>query len=190
MTKRVKYTAIWKAPIKIVKESKLSFFLHYVSRLNFIIPSFTILLNLDFPPPQQFYYFPSFSTSSFILYIFPSTNTLTSYRPYIDPTSTLDSTFFNTTSWIEKLYRTTTTFLLFSLHHHHHHHILLFSRHHHHHQHITIFHSTTTTTTTMFLLFSLPHISFVFPPPPPPPPPAHHYNNNNIISFICMTIIM
>ena len=38
------------------------------------------LLNLDFPPPPQFYYFPSSTfTSSFILYIFPSTNTSTSY---------------------------------------------------------------------------------------------------------------
>ena len=65
-----------------------------------------------FPPPQ-FYYFPSsiffFFYSllhNFIilprllihllisLYIFPSRNTSTSYRPYIDPTSTLDSTFF------------------------------------------------------------------------------------------------
>ena len=46
-------------------------------------------LNLDFPPPPQFHYFPSStSTSSFILYIFPSTNTSTSYRPYIDPTLT------------------------------------------------------------------------------------------------------
>ena len=33
-TKRVKYTAIWKKSIKIVKESKLSFFYH-VSLLNF-----------------------------------------------------------------------------------------------------------------------------------------------------------
>ena len=186
MTKRVKYTAIWKAPIKIVKESKLSFFLHYVSRLNFIIPSFTILLNLDFPPPQQFYYFPSFSTSSFILYIFPSTNTLTSYRPYIDPTSTLDSTFFNTTSWIEKLYRTTTTFLLFSLHHHHHHISFVFPPPPP--PHFFCFPATTITTST--LLF--------FTPPPPPPPPCfycfpsptfllfplhHHHHHISIVSL-------
>ena len=50
-------------------------------------PQFSLfpLLNLDFPPAEQFYYFPSSSsTSSFILYIFLSTNTSTSYRPYID----------------------------------------------------------------------------------------------------------
>ena len=148
MTKRVKYTAIWKEPIEIVEESRLSFF-----TLRFPPERYYSLLH---NPPQSW-----FSASSTILLFslllhlliysiyFPSTNTLTSYRPYIDPTSTLDSTFFNTTSWIEKLYRTTTTFLLFSLLHHHHHHILLFSRHRHHHHH---------------------HISFVFPPPP-----AHYY---------------
>ena len=43
-------------------------------------------LNLDFPPPPQFYHFPSSSSAfSFKLYIFPSTNTSTSYRPCIDP---------------------------------------------------------------------------------------------------------
>ena len=94
MTKRVKYTAIWKEPIKIVKESKLSFFYITFPASTLLFPPSQILLNLDFPPPQQFYNFPSFSTSSFIPYIFPSTNTLISYRPYIDPTSTLDSTFF------------------------------------------------------------------------------------------------
>ena len=45
-TKRVKYTAIWKKTIKIVKESKLSFFTPF--------PSAIFL----FPPPQ-FYYFRS-----------------------------------------------------------------------------------------------------------------------------------
>ena len=45
-------------------------------------------LNLDFPPPPQFHYFPSSTSTSFILYIFRSTNTSTSYRPYIDPTLT------------------------------------------------------------------------------------------------------
>ena len=42
MTKRVKYTAIWKEPIKIVKESKLSFF--YIT-----FPASTLL----FPPSQS-----------------------------------------------------------------------------------------------------------------------------------------
>ena len=188
MTKRIKYTAIWKEPIEIVKESRLSFFcITFPASTLLFLPSQSSWI-LIFRLLNNSIIFPLVHLLIYSIY-FPSPNTLTSYRSYIDPTSTLD--FFNTTSWIEKLYRTTTTFLLFSLHHHHHHHILLFSRHHHHHQHITIFHSTTTTTTTMFLLFSLSHISFVFPsPPPPPPPPAHHYNNNNNISFICMTIIM
>ena len=67
-TKRVKYTAIWKKSIKIVKESKLSFYYH-VSLLNFF-PSTTILIfSLIFivfpppPPPPHFYCFPSFSSS-------------------------------------------------------------------------------------------------------------------------------
>ena len=52
-TKRVKYTAIWKKSVKIVKESKLSFYYH-VSLLNFF-PSTTILIFslifIVFPPP-------------------------------------------------------------------------------------------------------------------------------------------
>ena len=47
-------------------------------------------LNLDFPPPPQFHYFPSSTSTSFILYIFPSTNTSTSYRPHTDSTLTPD----------------------------------------------------------------------------------------------------
>ena len=119
----------------------LFYFISLLLLHNFIIfpphswiPSLSTIF-IIFPPPPQLYYFPS-STSSFILHIFPSTNTSTSNRPYIDPTSTphrphidplptLLSTFFNTASWIVKLYTTTTTttttFLLFSLHHHHHH---------------------------------------------------------------------
>ena len=142
----------------MVKEGIL--FLHcaqcftYPAPLSILFPSSSLsTIFIIFPPPPQFYCFPSStSTSSFILYIFPSTNTSTSYRPYNHPTSTLLSTFFNTASWIVKLYTTTTTtFLLFSLHHHH-----------------------TITTATTFLLFSLHrhnhhfhchHISIVFPPP-------------------------
>ena len=101
IAKSVKYSAIQKESIETVRESKLFFF-----ALRFP-PQFFL-----FPPPQ-FYYFPSsiffFFYSllhNFIilprllihllisLYIFPSRNTSTSYRPYIDPTSTLDSTFF------------------------------------------------------------------------------------------------
>ena len=80
------------------------------------------------------------------------------HRPYINPTSTLDSTFFvfNTASRIVKLYTTTTnTFLL----------------------------SPSTTTTTFLNVFLHYHISIIFPPPPPPhfycfpppPPPSHSY---------------
>ena len=83
-----------------------------ISLLNFVFPLHNInlspspphsqfllfsLLDLHFSPPPQFYYFPS-STSSFILYIFPSTNTSTSYRPYIDPTSTLHRPHIDPTS--------------------------------------------------------------------------------------------
>ena len=69
--------------------------------LNVFIPSSTIFIIL---PPQCFYsllhnfcYFPS-STSSFILYIFPFTNTSTSYRPHIDPSSTLHRPHIDPTS--------------------------------------------------------------------------------------------
>ena len=105
------------------------------------------LLNLDFPPPPQFCYFPSStSTSSCILYIFPSTNTSTSYRPYIDPTSTLHRPYIDPTSTLTKTLNifipsssyssTSSSFLLFSL--------------------LNVFipsSFTTTTTSTTFLLF-------------------------------------
>ena len=63
--------------------------------------------------------------------IYPSS---TPHRPYIDPIHRphIDPTlnFFNTASWIVKLYTTTTTttttFLLFFLHHHHHRHNIAF----------------------------------------------------------------
>ena len=61
--------------ILIFPTSSSFFFYHPPSQ--FLLFS---LLNLHFPPPPQFYYFPSStSTSSFILYIFPSTNTSSSY---------------------------------------------------------------------------------------------------------------
>ena len=88
-TKRVKYTAIWKKSIKIVKESKLSFFNTFPSSFSFFLfppPQFyyfrsSFLNSLHnnfnifpqfhyFPssmllfPPSQFYYFPSSSSSS------------------------------------------------------------------------------------------------------------------------------
>ena len=75
-TKRVKYTAIWKKSIKIVKESKPSFF--FTLRTMFYLPlslfNFISLLNFFYSllhkfiifPPQcfysllhNFYYFPS-----------------------------------------------------------------------------------------------------------------------------------
>ena len=75
------------------------------------------------PPPQSWFHSSIISLFSLLLihllislYIFPQTNILTSYRPYMDPTSTL---FFNTASWIVKLYTSTSTFPLFSHHHHH-----------------------------------------------------------------------
>ena len=51
--KKVKYTAIWKKSIKIVKESKVYFFYH-VSLLNFFHS-----LHHGFNIFPQFYYFPS-----------------------------------------------------------------------------------------------------------------------------------
>ena len=53
-TKRVKYTAIWKTTIKIVKESKLSFFTPFPS-------SFFL-----FPPPQFYYFRSSFVNKSLL----------------------------------------------------------------------------------------------------------------------------
>ena len=89
----------------------------------------------------------------------------TVHRPYNHPTSTLLSTFFNTASWIVKLYTTTTTtFLLFSLHHHHHHH------------HISIVFPPPPPPPPPHFYCFLPHFFLiVFPPPPPPSPPPHFY---------------
>ena len=77
------------------------------SFLNFFIPSSTIsqflfsLLNINFPPLPQFHYFPSStSTSSFILYIFPSTI----HRPPIDPTSIPHRPHINPTSTPHRSY--------------------------------------------------------------------------------------
>ena len=83
------------------------------------------------------------------------------HRPYINPTSTLDSTFFFQHSFenSETIYNHHQHISFFSLHHHHHHHhISIDSLHHHHHiskcfppsPHLHYFPSTTTTT---FLLF-------------------------------------
>ena len=71
-TKRVKYTAIWKKSIKIVKESKLSFFTTFSSSIFLFPPpqfyyfrsSFlnSLLQNFNIfppPPPPHFYCFPS-----------------------------------------------------------------------------------------------------------------------------------
>ena len=113
--------------------------------------SFSLLNNFIIFPLQCFLFPSSTSTSSFILYIFhpqiPYIHpTSTPHRPCIDPSSTphrpyidpihrphIDPTlnFFNTASWIVKLYTTTTTtttttFLLFFLHHHHQRHNIAF----------------------------------------------------------------
>ena len=83
------------------------------------------------------------------------------HRPYINPTSTLDSTFFFQHSFenSETIYNHHQHISFVSLHHHHHHHhISIATLHHHHHiskcfppsPHLHYFPSTTTTT---FLLF-------------------------------------
>ena len=59
-TKRVKYTAIWKKSIKIVKESKLSFFFTTILIFSLIFNVFPP----PPPPPPHFYCFPSSSSSS------------------------------------------------------------------------------------------------------------------------------
>ena len=78
-TKRVKYTAIWKKSIKIVKESKPSFFFftlrtmfylplslfNIISLLNFF---YSLLHNFIIFPPQCFLFPSSTSTSSFLLF--------------------------------------------------------------------------------------------------------------------------
>ena len=123
MTKRVKYSAIWKESIKIVKESKLSFFTTFPSSIfysllhnfiifpQFFIPSFTILIfSLTFiilPPPPHF-----------IIYIFYPRP----HRPHIDPTLRIKIVKLYTTTFLLFPSSTTAnTFLLFFLHHHYHH---------------------------------------------------------------------
>ena len=98
-TKRVKYTAICKKTIKIVKESRLSFFTLFPSSILF--------------PPPQFYYFRS-SFMDFLhhnfnifpqFYYFPSSILFPPPQFYYFPSSSSSSSF-----------------PLFSLHHHHQHH--------------------------------------------------------------------
>ena len=106
-TKRVKYTAIWKKSIKIVKESKLSFFTTFPSSIfysllhNFIIfvphswiPSSTILIfSLNFFILSTKILI--FSLLLILLYMFSiqdhiyPTSTLPLHRLHIDPTSIL-----------------------------------------------------------------------------------------------------
>ena len=83
-TKRVKYTEIWKKSIKIVKESKPSFFLHcaqcltYPSLFKFLLFSLHhhhrrrhISIVSPPPPPPHFYCFPSTTTTAtFLLFFF------------------------------------------------------------------------------------------------------------------------
>ena len=80
------------------QSKKASFFLHYVSLLNFF---YSLLHNFIIFHPQFFsffipsstillFYLGSSSTSSFIYTFFHPEI----HRPHIDPTSTLDSTFF------------------------------------------------------------------------------------------------
>ena len=109
---------------------------------HFLFSLFLLLLNLIIlPPPLHFFLY-----SSLHLHYDP-------IGPFIDPSSTLRRPytpfFFNTASWIVKLY-TTPILLLFSLHHNH----------------ISIV-LTPPTPPTHFYCFP------VFPSPPPPP---HFYN--------------
>ena len=88
--------------------------------LEFLPPQFLLfsLLNLDFPPPPP-------PPHLFYIFFHPQIR-----RPHIDPTSTLNSTFFQHSFVNSKtIYNHHRTFLLFSLHPHHHHH---------HHHHISI----------------------------------------------------
>ena len=112
-TKRVKYTAIWKKSIKIVEESKPSFFF-YISNYVLLTPlPFQFYFSPQFFlfPSPQFYYFPS------SMFLFPSPQFLifsllnVFYSP---PPPPHFYCFLSTT--------TTATLLLFSLHHHHNHH--------------------------------------------------------------------
>ena len=86
----------------------------------------------------------------------------TPHWPHIDPTSTLDSTFFQ-----HSLVNSETIYN----HHHilslpHHHHISIVSLHHH-------------------------HISIVFPPPPsPPPPPPHFYCFPSTTTFLLFSLLL
>ena len=123
-TKRVKYTAIWKKSIKIVEESKPSFFFyisHYVllTPLPFqfyFSPQFFLLLHnfIIFPPQcfysllHNFYFFPS------SMFFIPLLHLLISIVFSPPPPPPHFYCFPSTTT------TTTTTFLLFSLHHHYH----------------------------------------------------------------------
>ena len=60
--------------------------------------SYSLLHDFFIFPPQCFLFPSSTSTSSFILYIFLSTNTSTLHRPLIDPTSTPHRPYIDPTS--------------------------------------------------------------------------------------------
>ena len=193
MTKRVKYTAIWKESIKILKKASY-LFLHYVFRLNVFIPSSTILifphllLILEFLPPQ-FYYFPFsfcfifplfynlfifppqswFSASSIILLFFLPLHLLI-YSIYFSTTHTLTSYrpyFYPRLNFFSTkaswIEELYTNTTTF----------LLFSLYHHHQISIVFLHHHRITIVSLHHH----HISIVFPPHPPPPPPlpSHYY---------------
>ena len=98
-----------------------SFFFIFLLLHNFYYFPSSILISFSSTifsifSPQSWFPSSSSSTSSVILYIFPSTNTSTPDRPHIDPTSTQDSIFsFNTASWILKLYIQSPPHLFFPL---------------------------------------------------------------------------
>ena len=101
-TKRVKYTAIWKKSIKIVKESKPSFFFFLHCAQCFTYPSpFSIL----FPSSIFFIPFSTILLFSLLNVFIPFSTIFIIFPPqcFLFPSST-----------------STSSFLLFSLHHHHH----------------------------------------------------------------------
>ena len=88
--------------IKIVKERELSFFLHYVSLLNFFF-FYSLLHNFIIfpPPPPHFYCFPSSSSSSFYCFLSftHSFHFSFSTRFYKRLPTAIFSSFWNNVSW-------------------------------------------------------------------------------------------
>ena len=142
--------------LKWSKKASYRFF--FTLRTMFYLPFIFIFLLIHnfsyFPssiflfPPPQFYYFLSPSTTTFTLYIFPSTKKSTSCRPYNDPR--LNFVFQHSCVNSETIYN-------------HHHISIVFSPL----THFCCFYSTTTfllfpSSSTTFLLFSSIDLLFAF----------------------------